>query len=213
MAASPLAYERFLLGPLEVNTWLIHDRNAGEGLVIDPADDSPELVARIRELGLKRLRILLTHGHADHILGVDPLRRALEARVAVAAADASMLGDPRSNLSAFLGTPFAVAPADETLAHGDVVRVGEVEGTVIAVPGHTPGGLAFAFPRFVVTGDALFAGSIGRTDLPGGDGELLVRMIQERLLTRPDATILPGHGPESTLAHERQTNPFLKDDR
>ncbi len=203
--------ERFVLGPLEVNTYLVYDETGREGLLIDPADEDAGLLTRIRRLGFPAWRIFLTHGHADHILGVTFFRQKLGAPVIIGREDAPMLGDSRLNLSDMLGLGFSTGAAETLAGHGDRLTVGRFTGEIIAVPGHTPGGLALHFPGQVFSGDTLFAGGIGRSDFPGGDGPRLVAMIRERLLGLGDAKVFPGHGPSTTLRTEKDTNPFLQD--
>lgn len=203
--------ERFVLGPLEVNTYLVYDETAREGLLIDPADEDAGLLARIRKLGFPGWRIFLTHGHADHILGVTFFRQKLGAPVIIGREDAAMLEDSRLNLSDMLGMGFSTGPAETRAGHGDRLSVGRFAGAILAIPGHTPGGLALHFPRMVFSGDTLFAGGIGRSDFPGGDGALLVAMIRDRLLPLGDAEVFPGHGPSTTLRSEGISNPFLQE--
>lgn len=202
--------ERFVLGPLAVNTWLVYDEVAKAGLLVDPADDAPELQARIDHLALRTWAIFLTHGHGDHILGVTAFRQRLGAPVLMSREDAPMLGDPALNLSIMLGFGFSAAPPDTCLAHGDTLPLGRFKGEVIAVPGHTPGGLVLRFPGLMITGDTLFSGSIGRSDFPGGNGYQLVKMIKDRLLPHADDRVFPGHGPTTTIGAEKTGNPFLE---
>ena len=209
--AHGLNCERFPLGELGTNAYLLYDAEGGPGLVVDPGDRGPAMLARIRSLKLDPLTVFLTHGHIDHIGGIDWLRQETGARVVVSPEDAGALTDPAVNLSLYMGEPLAFKAADATIVHGEEISLGRHRGKVIAVPGHTPGGLALAFPGLVISGDALFAGSIGRSDFPGGNGPLLVRMIRERLLTLGDGVVLPGHGPETTLAAEGRENPFLRE--
>ncbi|NLI75486.1 MAG: MBL fold metallo-hydrolase [Candidatus Riflebacteria bacterium] len=202
--------ERFVLGPLEVNTYLVYDEAGREGLLIDPADEDAGLLARIRKLGFPGWRIFLTHGHADHILGVTYFRQKLGAPVIIGREDAPMLEDSHLNLSDMLGMGFSTGPAETVVGHGDRLTVGRFAGEIIGVPGHTPGGLALHFPGVVFSGDTLFAGGIGRSDFPGGDGVQLVAMIRDRLLPLGEAEVFPGHGPASTLRREGESNPFLQ---
>ena len=120
-----------------------------------------------------------------------------------------MLTDPLMNLSQFMGAPITIPGEFKTVRHGQTLTFGTTEATVVAVPGHTPGGVALVFPGFIFSGDTLFAGSIGRSDFPRGDGKLLVNMIRERLLSLPNRVVFPGHGPETEITIENESNPFL----
>jgi glyoxylase-like metal-dependent hydrolase (beta-lactamase superfamily II) len=204
-----LVCRRLTLGPFQVNTYLIHDPESGELLIIDPALSGREMSAAMSAVGAKSVMIFLTHGHADHILGVEALKKETGAQVVISREDAPMLADPMLNLSQFLGTPITVSSPDRLVEHGQTLRLGTHEATAIAVPGHSPGGMALAFPHMLFSGDTLFAGSIGRSDFPRGDGPLLVKMIRERLLTLTNRPVFPGHGPETDLAAELDSNPFL----
>jgi len=200
-----------VLGPLETNAYVL--RSGDDCAVVDPGMMPEPLLEFLRAEGTPPGRILLTHGHGDHLAGVADVRAAFPAaRLCCPADDAAMLPDARANLSAMFGLP-ATAPApDELLRPGDVVKVGESAWLVLDTSGHTPGGVSFYCESAgaVIVGDALFAGSIGRTDFPGADEERLLRNIRRNLLSLPDETkILPGHGPATTVEAERNNNPFL----
>jgi len=202
-----LICERFILGSLQVNTYLLYEKDSQQALLIDPAEDSATLLNRVKELDFSDVTIFLTHGHADHIAGVDFFRNHIKGcKVAVSSEDAPMLCDPELNLSNWLGEPISLAPAEIILADNDSFGPG---GKLAAIPGHTAGGLALIFPGMVFSGDTLFAGSIGRSDFPGGDGRALVAGIKARLFTLSDRYVFPGHGPETTIAEEKAENPFF----
>jgi glyoxylase-like metal-dependent hydrolase (beta-lactamase superfamily II) len=168
----------------------------------------------VRSDGLNPSRILLTHGHCDHIAGVGLFKDAFpDAVVCCPEKDADMLGDPDANLSAPFGMPMTSPPADEIIRPGQELTLGQTAWTVLDTSGHTPGGVSYYCPRekIVIVGDALFSGSVGRTDIPGGDHRLLIENIIKNLLTLPDDTrAIPGHGPETVIGLERATNQYLQ---
>lgn len=202
--------EIFQLGSLEVNTYLVYEKNSDQAILIDPAEDSSIILNRLKELNFKDLTLFITHGHADHIAGIEFFKRQFpQAKTAISAADAPMLGDPDLNLSSFLGDELVAGKADLILKEGDILKTGNQAGTILEIPGHTPGGLALVFPEMVFSGDTLFAGSVGRSDFPGGNGKLLVNGIREKIFSLSDRKVFPGHGPESTIDVEKKTNPFF----
>ncbi len=202
--------ESFVLGELAVNSYLLWDEGTKEAVCIDPGRPAVEVAKAIKDQGLRLTRILLTHGHADHIGGVAEVKNATGASVAAHPAAAPVLANPALNLSELFGESLVVYP-DILLADGDIIPIGSVFLKVRHTPGHSPGGICLFGPGLVFTGDLIFAGSVGRTDLPGGDPAALVRSIKE-LMQLPDETkLLPGHGPSTTVGRERLTNPFLKE--
>ena len=210
MSAKDLHIETLVLGPLETNCYLL--RSGGDCWVVDPAWPGV-LPGRLRKAGLAPGRILLTHAHADHTAGAAELKKAWpDCPLCCPVGDAELLQDPSGNLSALFFPHLAVPPADEVLRPGQVLPLGSTRWEVLDTSGHTPGGVSYhcAEAGVVLTGDALFAGGIGRTDFPGGDTERLIESIRRRLLTLPDGTkVLAGHGPASTIGEERKSNPFL----
>lgn len=188
----------FRMEPLAVNSYLAWTAD-GQAVVVDCGGEPERLLREIEERRLRLIAVLLTHLHADHVLGVPELCRTTGAPALGPAADAFLLGELR---------PVVRFTA---LAPGRRILLGE-PCLVLPVPGHTPGHLAFFFPQSLTafTGDALFAGSVGRTDGPGGDASLLLRSIRERLLVLPDdVELFPGHGPSTTVGREKAENPFL----
>lgn len=206
-----LVCERFILGTLEVNTYLVYEKGCKTALVIDPAEESQILLDRIIELDLNDITIFLTHGHADHIAGVPFLQAKTGAKVGISKADATMITEPTSNLSVFIGDQIALAEPDLIINPGDEFAFDDISGTFESVPGHTPGGLVLIFDDIVFSGDTLFAGSIGRSDLPGGDGKALIESIKSVIFPLKDRLVLPGHGPETKIQKEKDNNPFLCD--
>jgi glyoxylase-like metal-dependent hydrolase (beta-lactamase superfamily II) len=203
------------LGPLETNCFILAPVDAGgECWLVDVGMWSKPLVAFLRERALTPTRILLTHGHGDHIGGVEYVRKHYPAATIVCPRDdAEMLDNPELNLSATFLMGVQCPPADRLVRPGDVLEMGPLHWRVLDTSGHTPGGVSYFSPEanIVLTGDALFAGSIGRTDIPGGDTDRLLENIRENLLSLPDSTrVLPGHGAETTIAREKAGNPFLQ---
>lgn len=205
-----LVCERFILGPLEVNTYLVYEKGSKEAILIDPAEESQTLVSRMLELDFAAITIFLTHGHADHLQGVEYFRKKFPgSQVAVSQADAPMLTDPALNLSIYLGDSLTVAPADRILKEGDTLATGTHTGKVSLIEGHTPGGMILVFPEMVFSGDTLFAGSVGRSDFPGGSSNALIKGIKNKIFSLSDRKVFPGHGPETTIAEEKASNPFF----
>ena len=205
--------EIFPVGPLQCNCTLLADEAAGEAIVIDPGDEITRIHKRITTLGLKLKQILITHAHIDHVGGALKLKRLTGAPILLNENDLPLLR-MMDEQAAWLGiaTP-EVAPPDQTLTEGQQVGIAAYPATIIHTPGHTQGSVCLHFVslKMVIAGDTLFAGSIGRTDLPGGDYEQIIHSIESRLLTMPDETrVVPGHGPATTIGTERMSNPFLR---
>lgn len=201
-------------GPFETNAYLVADTQTRRCAIVDPgygADHDWGIV--MRENGLELESILLTHGHIDHTTGVACLARAHPGiPIYIHPDDASMLTADNVRVAQMLGLPpFETAEPTHLLADGVPVRVGGLEFQVIHVPGHTPGHVAFLRGDTLISGDVLFLGSIGRTDLPGGNFKTLAHSIVKRLLPLGDKVqVLPGHGPVTTIGHERESNPFVE---
>ncbi|HEY1381572.1 MAG TPA: MBL fold metallo-hydrolase [Gemmataceae bacterium] len=201
--------------PFAENTYVVWRPDRADAVVIDPGFEPDAVLDVLRENGLTAAVILNTHGHVDHIAGNEALKAAFPAApLVIGGGDAAMLTDPMLNLSGLAGAAVTSPPADRTVREGDVVEAAGLRLEVLDIPGHSPGHVAFVVrdrPQVVVFGgDVLFAGSIGRTDFPGGDLELLLGGIRAKLWPLPDDTaVYPGHGPVTTVGEERRTNPFL----
>ena len=201
---------RFILGELETNCYLVWSPATRAAMVVDPGGDAAVVLAEIARAGLVVVLVANTHGHADHTSGNGGLVQATGAPLAIGAGDAPMLTEAEANLSLWLGRAVTGPAPDRLLHEGDVLDLGGLRFTVLATPGHTPGGVTLAGEGVAFTGDTLFAGGIGRTDLPGGDEALLLASIRQKLLSLPDTVVVyPGHGEASTIGAERRGNPFL----
>jgi hydroxyacylglutathione hydrolase len=200
---------RFITGPIETNTYLVSN-DEGKCVVVDPASGCGGLLGKIKKEPLSVEAVVLTHSHYDHITGIPEMIDALgEVTVFIHPSEAKFLPDARLNGSLWFGGNFAFYGKTEELDEGKQ-RIGSFEFHVLHVPGHTPGGCALCIEGNCLCGDSLFAGSIGRSDLPGGDGGLLVASIKKKLLSLPDATVVwPGHGGRTTIGREKRSNPFL----
>ena len=199
-----------LAPPMAANCWLCWDGASRLAVLIDPPSSSERIDEILAQNGLTICHILLTHGHFDHIFGADVLRDEYNVPVAIHEADAQMLTDPMKNASAlFFREDHIYRPAEILLRDREEIPVGESLIRVIHTPGHTPGSVCFAMDKDYITGDTLFRGSIGRTDLPGGSWQAM-RHTLDRLSELPDGIrIYPGHGDPSDMAYEKKHNPYL----
>ena len=205
-----MKYEMVVVGALETNCYLVYCEETRSCAVIDPGADHEKIIGAVADLELKPVIVLNTHGHVDHIGANSDIIEKYGVPLAMHKADTGLLQvSDYIELSLLLGARNSPAP-DRLLAEGDEVRVGNQALRVIHTPGHTPGSIGFLHDGLLFSGDTLFCGGVGRTDLPGGSWKDLERSIRERILTLPEDTIvLPGHGPHTTVGQERGSNPFL----
>jgi glyoxylase-like metal-dependent hydrolase (beta-lactamase superfamily II) len=197
-------------GMFEENCYILADPVDRQAVLIDPGEQADLFLRRLETEGLTLTAVWLTHAHIDHIAGVETVVERTSVPIYLHSADRALYGHV-SDQAKWLGVREVTPPEpDRELAAGDTLDVGELRFDVRHVPGHSPGGVAFVGHGVAFVGDALFAGSIGRTDLPGGNTQQLLDAIRNQLFTLPEETVVyPGHGPETTIGQEKRSNPFL----
>lgn len=196
------------VGSMQANCWLLWDEN-GTAVLIDPGDEPDRLLRVLKDRRLTLGAILLTHAHFDHLMAVPALREQTDAPLCIHEAEAITLGDARRNLTPYTGTPLELT-ADRLLTDGETVTVGSMTFTVLHTPGHTPGGCCYRIGDRLFTGDTLFAGSMGRTDFPGGSGVQLKDSLRRLAALEESLQVLPGHEGTSTIGREKKINPFMR---
>ncbi len=208
-----MIHEVLSVGPLECNCLILGDEQTGEALVIDPGDDGAEILTKANRFGLKVTSILLTHAHLDHVGAAHFVKDSTAAQIFLHHGDRELYGNLEAQ-ARWLGMKEpAKAAIDHYLRDGEKLKLGESEFLVLHTPGHTPGSVCLWLPEEekLVAGDTLFRDGVGRTDLPGGDGRLLLASIRDKLLPLPDETdVFPGHGPSTSIGRERRHNYFLR---
>ena len=202
----------FTVGPVQENCFLFRQDGSNEALIVDPGEEAPKLLGAIEELGLELQAILLTHTHFDHVGAVAPVARATGAPVYCPKLEVPVLQDIMSFVPWAGFGPFESWDPEETVEGGEHLQLAGFEIDVVFTPGHSPGHVTYAVEDALFSGDVLFEGSVGRTDLPGGDWSVLSRSIESLLDRYPDEQrVFPGHMGLTTLGRERATNPFLRE--
>jgi hydroxyacylglutathione hydrolase len=208
-----MIHEVLTVGPLQCNCSILGDEASREAIVVDPGDDISRIMALLRQHSLTVKQIVITHAHIDHIAGAAKLKQLTGAPILYNQNDLPLVKmmDMQANWLG-VGVP-EVPPPDDNLDDGKLIAITGLSGSILHTPGHTEGSVCLYLPErgLLIAGDTLFAGSVGRTDLPGGNTRKLLASIHERLLTLPDeVTVIPGHGNRTTIGQERTSNPFLQ---
>lgn len=206
-----MKYENVIVGSLETNCYLIYCEETLECAVMDPGAEPEKIFSAINEKKLKPVVLINTHGHIDHIGANKDIKERYEIPLLIHSEDAPMLNSVlQSGLALFLGSKTSPRP-DRLLVEGEEVKIGTSSLKVIHTPGHSPGSLCFIQDGLLFSGDTLFCGGVGRTDLPGGSMEKLMNSIRNKILTLSDETLVfPGHGPQTTVGRERNMNSFIR---
>jgi hydroxyacylglutathione hydrolase len=208
-----MIHEILTVGPLHCNCSILGDETSLEAIVVDPGDDIPRILSVLDKHNLTVKQIVITHAHIDHIAGAQRLKRVTGAPILYNQNDLPLV-EMMDVQAGWLGIPTPeVPPPDDTLDEGKSIAIVGLTGSILHTPGHTQGSVCLYLPdqSLLLAGDTLFAGSIGRTDLPGGNTRQLLNSIHNRLLTLPDdVSVIPGHGSRTSIGAERESNPFLK---
>jgi len=208
-----MIHEILAVGPLQCNCSIIGDETTHEAMVIDPGDEIQTVLTVVRKHNLQVKQIVITHAHIDHVGGAMKLRAATGAPILLNQNDYELLKMLDMQATWIGVPPPGKVDIDQSIGQADTVKAGSLTANVISTPGHTEGSICLYFPveKKLIAGDTLFAGSIGRTDLPGGSFEKIIDSLHDKLLALPDDTVvIPGHGPQTTIGEERENNPFLK---
>lgn len=202
--------KELVVGPLMANCFIFGCEETKEAVVIDPGGDADRILFSLADSGLNVKYIINTHGHFDHVAANGKIKDATGADILIHPLDASMLGSISTNAAIFGISVENSPPCDQTIEEGDTVSFGKITLKVLHTPGHTPGGISLYTDKIVFVGDTLFAGSIGRTDFPGGDFNTLISSIRTKLFKmEDDVRVFSGHGPETSIGSEKRFNPFV----
>ena len=202
---------KLTLGLFGVNNFIIHSPNSTKAILIDACDDPQSILEKIADLKLELIYLINTHGHGDHIAGNEEIIIHTGAKLMIHPLDEPYLSNPGLNLSSFMGIELKSPLPDRLLNEGDIVELDDLQLEVLHTPGHTPGNITLVADGLAFVGDVIFRESIGRTDFPGSSHQQLIETIQTKIYTLPDNTILyNGHGPETTVGHEKKYNPFVR---
>jgi hydroxyacylglutathione hydrolase len=211
-AQNQIVHEILPVGLLQCNCSIIGDTSSGECMVIDPGSEIEKIMSIVRERAFTVKQIVVTHGHIDHVAGAMQLKKLTGAPILMNKNDDQQL-KLLDIQATWIGVPTpGEVTIDQSISSGDTVKAGNLEATVMHTPGHTEGStcLHFSAEKKLIAGDTLFAGSIGRTDLPGGSFDKILKSLHHTVLALPDETVvIPGHGPVTSIGEERETNPFL----
>lgn len=205
-----MATQVIVVGPLQVNCFIVACEATHQALIIDPGDEPTKILHHLSKNRLTAGYILLTHGHFDHLGAAAELKRRTDASVLAHPGDQLLIEQAAMHAALFGLPPPEPVHVDQWLAHGQTIEWGQLKGLVLETPGHSPGSISLLVDNQVFVGDVLFSRSIGRTDLPGGSYETLIRSIKEVLMALPDEVVVhSGHGPSTTIGRERRFNPFI----
>lgn len=200
---------QYPVGPLAMNATLVMDVKSKESIFFDPGDDIENIIYNSKKQGMNIVRLIATHCHVDHIAGANIAKKILDLPLEINPLGKSLLGNV-GPIAASFGYRVTEIKEGGYLSEGDIINIGKTKFEILHCPGHSPDSLCFYTPGYLIGGDVIFKGSVGRTDLPGGNAKQLMSSIKEKILPLPDKTIIyPGHGPETTLEIERKNNPYI----
>ncbi|MCL2485563.1 MAG: MBL fold metallo-hydrolase [Endomicrobia bacterium] len=202
--------KKIISGRLEINCYIVYDSETLHAVIVDPGEDGDKVIKTVEENGFKPEMLINTHGHFDHILSDEQIRKKFNIPLAAHKDEVEMLSDPNRNASGILGYSLSVSAPEIILEDNQEVKLSFASFKVIHTPGHTKGGICLLFDDFIITGDTLFAGTIGRTDFPGGNYGEMMKSLEKIKNLKPSLVIYPGHASQTTLANELRHNPYLK---